>query len=459
SISCSPECNIVGKILLDHLLSYALTATADVPAIHEQTKINIFQLFHAVVNRINVDYAALLWIDEDYHSIKDYIPLVSVYTTRNVLVRGMVILDEFLTEEIHATDDYKEYEMVFFNVAVAINQPQPVVSTQATHRSTPKAYKTPTLTSASSQRKKMKQRVDEKEGNEMGSLEIRTKKMQTLIPTTPRSPRINLSSDKNIVQELMDIVSFFTPTTSKAPYKQRRISSKYSHLPDALRRICRRQGYMINNMERKADDAFHSQHHDDHQDDDAPPEGEKRGKRQKTLRVKSLQGVLRRNNQVDEHLDDDNAPLNNATSIGEDNHNKSDTQDSKYDADSSKNEKAKDDVDVMIDKENEIHEVEMDMRSILMTFMLTLVVKVTIQVEGEVHLISSKMIFMQGEVTKQQQEWDARVEETIIDEDEVILEDETQRANHRISKYEKMGIFCEWKTNSTDDEAFVIINP
>nr|GFC02719.1 hypothetical protein [Tanacetum cinerariifolium] len=61
---------------------------------------------------------------------------------------------------------------------------------------------------------------------------------------------------------------------------------------------------------------------------------------------------------VDEHLDDDNAPLNNATSIGEDNHNKSDTQDSKYDADSSKNEKAKDDVDVMIDKENEIHEVE-----------------------------------------------------------------------------------------------------
>ncbi|GJR22361.1 hypothetical protein Tco_0970888 [Tanacetum coccineum] len=52
-------------------------------------------------------------IDEDYHSIKDDIPLVSVYTIGNVLVRGMLISDAFLTEEIHATDDFKEYETVF----------------------------------------------------------------------------------------------------------------------------------------------------------------------------------------------------------------------------------------------------------------------------------------------------------------------------------------------------------
>ncbi|GKD45620.1 putative reverse transcriptase domain-containing protein, partial [Tanacetum coccineum] len=32
---------------------------------------------------------------------------------KNVLVRGMQILDELLTDEIQATDDYKEYEMVF----------------------------------------------------------------------------------------------------------------------------------------------------------------------------------------------------------------------------------------------------------------------------------------------------------------------------------------------------------
>ncbi|GKA88651.1 hypothetical protein Tco_0810415, partial [Tanacetum coccineum] len=64
-------------------------------------------------------------LDEDYHSIKDNIPLVSVYTTGNVTVRGMLILDAFLTKEIRATDDYKEYETVFVNVVVPMNQPQP----------------------------------------------------------------------------------------------------------------------------------------------------------------------------------------------------------------------------------------------------------------------------------------------------------------------------------------------
>ncbi|GKD32578.1 hypothetical protein Tco_1248087 [Tanacetum coccineum] len=163
-------------------------------------------------------------IKEDYHYIKDDISLVSVYTTGNVLVRRMLIPDEFLTEEICATDDFKEYETVFMNVAVLMNQPQPVISTQGMHRSTPRAYRTPTLTTASPQGKKRKQsvrelkpgshkdnpehvnddddkeeeKVDEKEGDEMGSLETRTKEMQTLIPTTPRSLRKILSSDKNI---------------------------------------------------------------------------------------------------------------------------------------------------------------------------------------------------------------------------------------------------------------------
>ncbi|GJW57100.1 hypothetical protein Tco_0103831 [Tanacetum coccineum] len=99
-------------------------------------------------------------IQEDYHSIKDDIPLISVYTTRNVLVRGMLIPYAFLTEEIRATDDFKEYETVFINVVVPMNQPQPVVSTQGTHRSTPRAHRTPTLT-ASPQGKKRKQSVGE----------------------------------------------------------------------------------------------------------------------------------------------------------------------------------------------------------------------------------------------------------------------------------------------------------
>ncbi|GJX84775.1 hypothetical protein Tco_0335549, partial [Tanacetum coccineum] len=190
-IPCLPECKIVGHILLDHPLSYALTATVDVPTVYLQqfwktvskvldTKDTIIfkldtqeivyivdmfhdtrvgyqgvvdKLFHDVVNRTNVDYAALLWwdfmnyvfqkkdviqyprftkliiadlmkkypsilerLDDDYHSVKYDIPLVSVYSTGNVLFRGIRIPDAFLTNEICATDDYKEYETVFIDV-------------------------------------------------------------------------------------------------------------------------------------------------------------------------------------------------------------------------------------------------------------------------------------------------------------------------------------------------------
>ncbi|GJQ97064.1 hypothetical protein Tco_0008203 [Tanacetum coccineum] len=90
---------------------------------------------------------------------------------------------------------------------------------------------------------------DETKDDKMGSLEIRTKKMQTSIPTTLRSLRINLSSDKNIAQELTDTVSLSTATTSKDPHKKICISGKYSHLLRALRRMCMRQGYMIREME------------------------------------------------------------------------------------------------------------------------------------------------------------------------------------------------------------------
>ncbi|GKF22010.1 hypothetical protein Tco_0074332, partial [Tanacetum coccineum] len=190
-----------------------------------------------------------------------------------------------------------------------------------------------------------KKNIGEKKDTEMGSLEIRTEEMQTPIPTPPRSPITILSLDKNITQELTDIVSLPTATTSKTPHSKRRIFSKYSHLPGALHRMCRHQGYMIQNMERKCittkyfwkthkkvdrvlheivpqlaeratddliennlkpsiaatiltnlmpkhqrslknfsritDDDIHSQRHDDHQEDDAPPEGEKRVKRHK----------------------------------------------------------------------------------------------------------------------------------------------------------------------------------
>ncbi|GKB37519.1 hypothetical protein Tco_0882461 [Tanacetum coccineum] len=88
---------------------------------HDQTKINILQLFHAVINQTHVDYAALLWIEEDYHYIKDDVPL------------------------IRETDDFKEYETVFMKVSIPMNEPKPVVSTQGTNRNTPRAHRSPTV--------------------------------------------------------------------------------------------------------------------------------------------------------------------------------------------------------------------------------------------------------------------------------------------------------------------------
>ncbi|GJV05146.1 hypothetical protein Tco_1338715 [Tanacetum coccineum] len=185
SITCSPECKSVGQIFLEHPLSYALTATTDVPDVYLQqfcrtvskvpnTKDTIrfkqdtqeitytvdmfrdtFKLavetpdnpFIAPVNikqKKNVITYPLLTkliiadlmknypsvpkrLDEDYHSIKDDISLVRVYLTGNVLFRGILIPDAFLTDEIHATYDFKEYEMVFVGVDVPMNQPQPVL--------------------------------------------------------------------------------------------------------------------------------------------------------------------------------------------------------------------------------------------------------------------------------------------------------------------------------------------
>nr|GEY50505.1 hypothetical protein [Tanacetum cinerariifolium] len=46
-------------------------------------------------------------LEEDYHSIKDDTPLVNVYTTGKVVVKGMLIPDDMLTHEIR-TQAYKD---------------------------------------------------------------------------------------------------------------------------------------------------------------------------------------------------------------------------------------------------------------------------------------------------------------------------------------------------------------
>ncbi|GKA11879.1 hypothetical protein Tco_0691425, partial [Tanacetum coccineum] len=144
--SISPECKIVGQILLDHPLSYALITTADVPVVYLQ------QLWRTV-SKLPVETPENLFVEPvNIETIKVFMNKVGY--------QGMLIPDAFLIEEIRANDDFKEYETVFMKVDVPMNQPQLVVSTQGTHRSTPKAHRTPTLT-ASPRGKKRKQSAGE----------------------------------------------------------------------------------------------------------------------------------------------------------------------------------------------------------------------------------------------------------------------------------------------------------
>ncbi|GKD57179.1 hypothetical protein Tco_1290566 [Tanacetum coccineum] len=105
SILCSPECKIVELILLDHL------ETPENPFV---TPANIYTIeafmnivgYQGVVDKKFPNIPKRL--EEEYHSIKDDVPLVSVYKPGNVLVRGMLIPDALLTTEIRQTDDFKE---------------------------------------------------------------------------------------------------------------------------------------------------------------------------------------------------------------------------------------------------------------------------------------------------------------------------------------------------------------
>nr|GEZ83348.1 hypothetical protein [Tanacetum cinerariifolium] len=293
SIPCSPECKIVGLTLLDHYLSHALTTTADVPAVYLQqfwrtvskTKINILQLFHVVLNQTHVDYAAFFWWDfmSNVFQKKEAIQYPRFFKLIVAdLMKKFPNIAKRLEEDYHSIKDdvhsetnaFKEYETVFMKVVVPMNQPQPVVSTQGIPRVTPSAHrKSLKITIKQKQlvekddddskdriepesHKDNPEVVDDddddkergKEDDEMSSLEVRNEETLTTIPSPLSSPRKILSSNKKTFQELTDTVSNPTISISKHSTVKKRISSKYSHLPGALRRMCRRQCYMIQDM-------------------------------------------------------------------------------------------------------------------------------------------------------------------------------------------------------------------
>ncbi|GJZ26425.1 hypothetical protein Tco_0570678 [Tanacetum coccineum] len=82
------------------------------------------------------------------------------------------------------------------------------------------------------------EKVDKEERGEMGSLETRTGETQTTIPTPHRYPKTLLSLDKNISQELTNTEPLPTTTTSITSHSKRCISSKYNHLASVPSQKC-----------------------------------------------------------------------------------------------------------------------------------------------------------------------------------------------------------------------------
>ncbi|GKD29453.1 hypothetical protein Tco_1240231 [Tanacetum coccineum] len=123
-------------------------------------------------------------LEENYHSIKDDILVVSVYTLGNVTVRGVLILGEFLSDDIRATMECKEYEKVFVRIDIPTIQPQSVESTQGTNR-TPRATRTPTPTAEVVQKKRKSKAVARESSTPRKSLKVTIKQKK---PSTTSIP-------------------------------------------------------------------------------------------------------------------------------------------------------------------------------------------------------------------------------------------------------------------------------
>nr|GEX68328.1 integrase, catalytic region, zinc finger, CCHC-type, peptidase aspartic, catalytic [Tanacetum cinerariifolium] len=155
SIPCSPECKIIGKILLDHPFSYALTDIVDVPVVH-------LQQFWRTVSKVPgpeetiklmLNTQEFVYTGDTFRDIlhlpvetpdNPFVAPVNIKTIKafmnKVGYQGVVDkmkkfpeIPQRIEEDYHSIKDDISLETVFMNVYVPMNQPQPVVSTQGTH--------------------------------------------------------------------------------------------------------------------------------------------------------------------------------------------------------------------------------------------------------------------------------------------------------------------------------------
>nr|GEW76099.1 hypothetical protein [Tanacetum cinerariifolium] len=225
----------------------------------DKTKINILQTFYVVVNHVHVDYVALLWWDFLY----------CVQQKKNVILYPRFtkfIIAKLIKKEMGDNAEATQLSLTLHKTSLAAEAKENVAEVHEKLEEEgikkwlkiePKSHKeTLKVVVDDDMNKKEEKKDDKKDENETknddvkqtddakkkdnddhidhtlvetqvtNSLDNRAEKMQTPIPTPPRSSRINLSSDKEIFQELTKTVSPSTTTISKDPQPKRRISSK-----------------------------------------------------------------------------------------------------------------------------------------------------------------------------------------------------------------------------------------
>ncbi|GJY85818.1 hypothetical protein Tco_0499844, partial [Tanacetum coccineum] len=221
--------------------------------------------------------------EEEYHSIIDDTPLVSVYTIRKVTVKGMLIPDNLITDEIQYTQEYKDYVEEFRRQKPIFTTPiPPLIKEKILEENVEKmvegedeeSYASEFVDSVFLNEDDSGGKKDDKKDDDDDDDEDDDHDDHVLI----RIQRLGSS------KELMATVSP-TPATSSQGHAKL-ISKKYSHIPvidpelwDVLK--CKfEKSYALSYPCRI--DAFRKRDHEDHQEDDAPHEGEKRAKKKKT---------------------------------------------------------------------------------------------------------------------------------------------------------------------------------
>ncbi|GJS74150.1 hypothetical protein Tco_0706991, partial [Tanacetum coccineum] len=244
NITCSVECKIVGQILIDHALSYALTTTADVLAVYLQQKEIIYtvDMFHSTfkfpVETLNNPFIAPTTIEyiQPFMKIVGYqgeVDKVSAFFTKCLaqlwqtmfkyprftnfiiadLMKKFPSIPQRLEEDNHSIKDdipleYKEYVKVFVGVDVLTIHPQPVESTQGTIR-TSSAHKTPTPTAISSdvfQNKRKRKQIAGETSLPKPSLKIRVKQFKSSDTPIPPPSDDRERDEESYASEFVDSV-------------------------------------------------------------------------------------------------------------------------------------------------------------------------------------------------------------------------------------------------------------